>query len=527
MSSNAEITASPSARRLAHIPMLRRIIHLEYSRRSISLRLFLTCWLVFALHFATNTVREIYPALSLVEKGSFDVSEYLGLHPDIFDIPGRGAYINNNPGASILGAVPYAVFHPVVDFAVSRIQAARERSGAQPPEYDSIYPMAREFYREAYRRGFDVKFGLAAGIMAVFLMAPLSAFSAVVMFQVLMALQNSTRAALLLAFLYAFATPVFYRTAQLNQNLLQALFAFFAFVLIWRPWDKAGGPKGYQSFLAGLLAGFTLLLDYSGLVIILALSIYVLLRWLRLSSESRSITGLVYFALGVILCGVGLMIYQWQAFGSPIYPAQHYMPPTSLSVYGYNGIDIPRLDLLFENSFGIRFGLFAAAPILLLALWIPAWFNPRLRLLNSLETGWILSFSLVFFLFTAANQFSRLQFNSGVRHMLPVVPFLFLLAAGVLLRLPAWLAWTVGLFSTYWSWSLAMYRDVEQGLGILEAVKAISLHGPQLPWLVTLQRLGYAPDSLSTWWLFASLAVIIVLIWGVRYPSRKFYTFSV
>jgi hypothetical protein len=77
----------------------------QLSLGSISFRLFLTCWLVFALHFATNTVREIYPALSLGDHFSFDVSEYYGLHPDIFEIPGRGAFINNNPGASILGAV--------------------------------------------------------------------------------------------------------------------------------------------------------------------------------------------------------------------------------------------------------------------------------------------------------------------------------------------------------------------------------------------------------------------------------------
>lgn len=501
--------------------MVKRIISLQYSQRSISLRLFFTCWLIFGLHFATNTVREIYPALSLVEKGSFDVSEYLGLHPDIFDIPGRGAFINNNPGASILGAIPYAVFYPGIELVVERIQAVRQSLGVPPPEYESIYPMAREFYREAYRRGFDVKFGLAAGVMAVFLMAPLSAFSAVVMFQVILPLLNSTRIALLLALLYAFATPIFYRTAQLNQNLLQALFAFFAFVLIWRPWDKAGTSKHYQYFLAGFLAGFTLLLDYSGLVIILALAIYALLRWQRLNSESRSLLNLIYFALSVMLCVAGLMLYQWQAFGSPIYPAQHYMPPTTLSIYGYNGIDIPRLDLLYANAFGIRFGLFASAPILLLALWIPAWFNPRLRLLDSLETGWILSYSLLFFLFTTANQFSRLQFNSGVRHMLPVVPFLFLIATGVLMRLPTWLAWVVGFFSIYWSWSLAMYRDVEQGLGILEAVKTITLTGPQLPWLMTLKRLGYAPDFLSAWIIFFIGAILLAMIWVVGFPSRN------
>src|SRR5262245_36849401 len=72
-------------------------VNLPFSRRSVALRLFATCWLVYVLHFATNTVREIYPALTLGDHLSFDLSEYLGFHPDIFEIPGRGAFINNNP----------------------------------------------------------------------------------------------------------------------------------------------------------------------------------------------------------------------------------------------------------------------------------------------------------------------------------------------------------------------------------------------------------------------------------------------
>src|SRR5215471_12489135 len=81
--------------------------------RGVAMRIFLTCWLVFVLHFATNTVREIYPALSLGDRLSFDVTEYLGFHPDLFELPGRGAYINNNPGASILGAIPYVLTRPL------------------------------------------------------------------------------------------------------------------------------------------------------------------------------------------------------------------------------------------------------------------------------------------------------------------------------------------------------------------------------------------------------------------------------
>lgn len=70
--------------------------------------------------------------------------------------------------------------------------------------------MAREFYREAWRRGLDVKFGLAAVIMQVFCMAPISGLGVVAMFYLLRRIFGSDRTGLWLALLYAFGTPVFF-----------------------------------------------------------------------------------------------------------------------------------------------------------------------------------------------------------------------------------------------------------------------------------------------------------------------------
>ncbi len=68
--------------------------------RGLVVRLFLTCWLIYALHFATNTVREVYLALAIGDHLSFRVDEYRGLHPDLFEKPGFGWHIGANPGAS-------------------------------------------------------------------------------------------------------------------------------------------------------------------------------------------------------------------------------------------------------------------------------------------------------------------------------------------------------------------------------------------------------------------------------------------
>jgi hypothetical protein len=331
---------------------------------------------------------------------------------------------------------------------------------------------------------------------------------------------------LLLALVYGLATPVFYRSAQLNHNLLEAYFAFASFVCLWRPWDDPKYPGKPHYFTAGLLAGYTVVLDYSGVIVVLVMMLYAYLRWRAYPVDKKTGMELGWYVIGGSLSLAVLMAYQGMAFGSPFYPPQQYMPPTQYSVMGYRGMDVPKIDLLWNNTFGYRYGLFLSAPILLLALYFPAWFgkesqqNVPSNLVGNLETAVILLFSLCFLVFTAANQFSRLQFNSGIRHMVPVVPFLFLIAAQVLLMMPNWLAIVTSAAAVYWSWSLAMYRDVEQGWGIFESLKFVSTSGPQLPWLTTLERLGYTPEWLSAWQILLLLGVIIVGIWYIRLPKK-------
>jgi hypothetical protein len=485
----------------------------RYAERAIARRIFIVCWIVFALHFATNTVREIFPAITLADHFSFDVSEYSGLHHDVFEIPGRGTFINNNPGASILAAVPYFLLKPVTDRIVERVQFVRaSEQQREPPKFDTIYPLAQEFYARSRERGLDVKFGIAAGIMQSLVMAPIGALGAVVMFWILLSLTRDRRAAALLSLLYAFATPIFFRTAQLNQNVLIASFALFSFALLWKPWPSATSRKpGF--LLAGLCCGWTVVLDYSGVVAVCVISCYAISIWYSEASDDRTVADIAKFFGGVAACAVVLMAYQWNAFGNPILPAQSYMPAANYTEMGYRGFSIPQPDLLYETAFGLKYGLFTSAPLLLLAFVVPIWVRQSTRLLRERELAFILAFIVCFFLFCAANQYGRMQFNTGVRHIVPVVPFLFLLAANVLLHIPRNAAALIGVIATYWSWCLAMYRDVEQGWGVIESVKHITLEGFRLPWLTTLERMGFVTDA-SPLPLFLLAGAVIWVLWA-------------
>lgn len=490
--------------------------------RSIAIRLFLTCWLIYSLHVATNTVREIYLALAIGDHLSFGVDEYAGLHPDLFDKPGYGWRIGANPGASMLAAIPYALCRPLIDPVVARVNASRKASGAEPPEYNSPWPMAREFFRQSWSRGYDIKFGLAAIVMQWLCMAPLSALAAVLMFLLLHALTGSQRIALGFSLLYAFGTPAFFRTGYLNHNLMLGHFAFAGFVLIWNPQRMSSLGRPTRWLLAGLAGGAALLFDYSGVVLLLSLFAYGLVK----SGPRNAVREGLWFIAGSVPPVLLLWFYQWRSFGHPFMPGQHWMPPVEWIEHGYRGFGPPQWDLLKSLAIDYRYGLFTSCPLFLLALAAPLVDRGARRLLPRTEMWFLLGSFLAFLLFASGISYTRLQFNTGIRYMAPMFPFIFLAAAAVLARMPRPWLYGCALAAVGQAWCMAMYRDVERGLGLLDPVARIATGGFQLPVLTVLSRLGaqygdYFQNGTSPLFLFAMTAGIVFAIWTTEAPGGR------
>jgi len=493
---------------------------------SIAVRLFLTCWIVFVLHFATDIVREIYPALALGDHLSFRVDEYADMHPDLFEKEGYGWHIGNNPGASMLAAIPYALARPLIDLIVERVREDRTANGlSEPPGYDSPWPMGRDFYAEAWRRGFDIKFGLAAFVIQALCMAPISALGVVVMFFVLRQVFLSDRTALWLALLYGFGTPVFFRTGFLNHNMMIGHLTFMGFVVLWNPSDSDRWSSRARFLVAGLAGGGAVLLDYSGVVLLLGLFAYGLCKRRMGGGSARDVVehGAVY-VIGSLPPIALLWLYQWRSFGHALYPGQHWMPPVEWIELGYQGFGFPQVELFWALGFDYRFGLFATSPLLLLAL--AALFVDRgeHRRLPLLEATALLAICLALWVFFSGSNYTRLQFNTGVRYMAPTFPFLFVLAGVVLMRLPRPLLYLVAVLSVTQSWCLAMFREVELGLGVLQPVAEIFLGGPQLPTVTVMSRMQayqrFVDPVLSPILLFLLVGAIIWGIWTVHPPPR-------
>jgi hypothetical protein len=117
-------------------------------------RIFLTCWLIFALHFAAYFVHEHYLVLSIGDNFSFQFAGYEGLHDYIFTTGERGMHHDANPGAFLVAVVPHLVSRPLIHVI------------------------------ELHERGLDIKFGLTGLVTRVFCLAPQSALGAVVIFSI-------------------------------------------------------------------------------------------------------------------------------------------------------------------------------------------------------------------------------------------------------------------------------------------------------------------------------------------------------
>ena len=498
------------------------------SLKATKVRLFLTCWIIFVLHFATDFAREHYLVLSIVDDFSFRLDKYVGLHNDIFVTPNNGAHHGANPGASMIAALPYAVFKPIIDRLVNRAQVTRAAVDTSTAVYKDDRPARVEFYQKVRARGLDVKFGLVGFVTMAFCMAPISAAGAVVMFDALRYVGLNRSVSLGMSFFYAFGTPMFFRTGYLNQNLMVGIFAFIAFILLWQLGDASRRKIRQRFAVAGFLGGLALLCDYSGGIPLAALYGYgVIRRTDHLSVWDAAKDSLFYIA-GAVGPVVMLWFYQWRSFGHPFYPPQNFMPPQIYSDKGYQGVFWPSGELLWMLLFNFQFGLFVAAPILSLALWAPILSCFKRNIIPTCETVFILIFSGAFTLFFSSVQYTRLQWITGIRYIVPVIPFLFLLVVAVLIRLPRAVTYGVTTLAIIESWSMSMVRRVDvPGEGILSSVVNFFINGFQLPWLTTLSKMAnqYTPafegQKISPVPVFLLASVVIWGIWSVRCPWKN------
>jgi hypothetical protein len=489
-------------------------------------RIFLIAWILYSLHFATNVVREHYPAFSLVDHGTFRVDEYQGFHPDIFVHRDGHSVIGNQVLVSVLAAVPLLLTDPILDAIENYSKARLAERGVPDAEYRINKRNSVNFFRLVKTRGLDLRFGAATFVTTALFMAPLTALFLAYFYQVLRDRGVAPSPATSLTFVLGFGTPLFYRATVLGHNMFVMFAMFVAFVFLWVQPGGTWPLSVRRRVLAGFFAGLTLATDYIGVIILPLLYLYLFIPRLATASWKVSFRESLAMVAGSVPPIVFLLYSQWAMYGNPFWPGQHWMPNQNLYVTeGMRGFTLPAPDLFWKNLFDPAFGLYTWGPVLLLAL-VPAWHGrrrPPAAAANSLilprrERRFLGIAWVVFLLFASANQYSRLQFNSGFRYLLPLVPFLMLAIADHWIRLRWRTQALIAALVVFHSWMLAVFREP-----VGRSWQMLFAEGPQLPWYRVL-TLTSNPDNpwLGTWWLptllIGTTTVACVGIW--RYGGR-------
>ena len=230
-----------------------------------------------------------------------------------------------------------------------------------------------------------------------------------------------------------------------------------------------------------MLCGFALAADYIGVVPLFVFFGYLILNRVPSGGWWAAIRESLVFVAGSVPPVLFLLYSQWSMYGHPMYPGQYWMPDVNFTERGWRGMTLPALDLYGLNLFSPDYGMYRFGPLLLLGL-IPAWwYRSKKLILPRIERRFVAVFVFSLLTFCAMNQYSRMQFNTGFRYLVPLVPFIYLAATDHLVRMSRFWKIAITTAAILQSWVVAVMREpvpLSWGMFLSE--------GPKLPWLSVL-----------------------------------------
>lgn len=224
-------------------------------------------------------------------------------------------------------------------------------------------------------------------------------------------------AALFVGAVYLLGTPALPFSAVFFGHQAAAGLAVIAFYLL----TTASPTRRGRALAAGLLAGLAVTVEYPTLLIAAALALLLLLR-----RATRPL--LPWMLAGLLPAAVVLLIYNRATFGGWLdfgygytdhYFRLHGIAPAGLS----SAFSPPSVRRLLRMAFSPYRGLCFFSPVLVFALPGFWWLGRRGRGPEAVVLGLLF---IGYFLLTAGLREWEGGWSPGLRHLVPVLPFLFL-----------------------------------------------------------------------------------------------------
>ena len=174
---------------------------------------------------------------------------------------------------------------------------------------------------------------------------------------------------------------------------------------------------------SGLCVGFAIFTEYPAAIIALILGLYFV------TFERRIWRVLQFGFFGAVLPGIAILLNNWLTFGGPFNMAYSHLHDKTNSAgmdAGILGVGLPKLSSLYEITFSPAGGLFFTGPWLLFAA-----LGLLLMLGRKGQRVEGIIFLLIiggYFIFNAGYWEPGGAMSFGPRHLIPMVPFLALLA---------------------------------------------------------------------------------------------------
>lgn len=302
--------------------------------------------------------------------------------------PGDHYYCDKAPGASWLAMPMYALVYGV--------------AGSEEPS--------------------DNYLAVGAYLSSVSAVALPSALSVVAMFWLFTLMGLSRRGSVGLALGYGLATLALPYSTLFYGHQLTAALLVIGFVALVR--ERQGGPPLSPGKLVavGLALGMSVVVEYPSAVPLIAISIYA-------ATFLRPYQRWIWLALGIAIPGLVCAAYHWSAFGGPLSLPYEFSTQPHRSQGFFMGLGIPNLKVLGELLVGSYRGLLYSAPWLVVAL-PGGWFLFR-RPGYRAEAG-VSVFVIVFLLWLNSSLVDwQGGWAMGPRYLIPAIPFLVLLGAGL------------------------------------------------------------------------------------------------